>query len=334
MPEEEVAGDTGLEESGQDIPEDDIAPAVEEPEEEPTDTGEEEDTGTFDDMLEGISPEDVKDGTFDEEAFAEQAASFAEAGDAEEGEEGDEGEPKPEGDTATPTQGKTHTIVYRGEEVQVTDEELVNLAQKGYDYDQKVGPHQRLAGLLEQHPDLSEELNKKLMARLSGEEQAPTEEEQESEDPYFDQQFERKMEESGLKDTVKKDKALSTHQELYASDKENYDMVRQGVEMTANLMEPDQIARLHDPSTGAYARLFTKVRKNMLQQGIIKPNGTAKPKAEKKAVKPGTKKQKAGSFRMPAGGKKEPPQKKGVKSVWDMPQADFDKLVRRTKGLE
>lgn len=59
-------------------------------------------------------------------------------------------------------------IVHHGEVKKVTKKKLVELAQQGFDYSQKVGPHQQLAMMVENHPEFARMVNQAWHQYASG----------------------------------------------------------------------------------------------------------------------------------------------------------------------
>jgi len=78
-----------------------------------------------------------------------------------------------EGDRETKTKiksesGRSFTIVHNGKEHVLDEGKMIELAQKGFDYDTKVGPHRRLVQLLDSDPQAQQLLNSHFVRRFSG----------------------------------------------------------------------------------------------------------------------------------------------------------------------
>jgi len=63
-------------------------------------------------------------------------------------------------------------IVHKGQAIKVTQDKLIELAQKGYDYDVKVGPHHRLIRMINADPELQQLITTHVKAKL-GKDQQP-----------------------------------------------------------------------------------------------------------------------------------------------------------------
>lgn len=64
-------------------------------------------------------------------------------------------------------------IVYRGEKKRIHKDKARELAQKGFDYDSKVGPHSRYAQLMDRDPELARQVDAMVRQRYEGPAQAP-----------------------------------------------------------------------------------------------------------------------------------------------------------------
>jgi len=60
-------------------------------------------------------------------------------------------------------------IVHNGQVFRLTKQELVNLAQKGFDYNRKMGPHQKLVQLIEADPGVSKVVNDYIQGKFKQE---------------------------------------------------------------------------------------------------------------------------------------------------------------------
>jgi len=78
--------------------------------------------------------------------------------------------PAPEGDTGQGDEdgGELVPIIHRGQEIKVTSKRLKELAQKGFDYDYKVGPHSRIVQLVTEDRTAAEILDGYIQAKMQG----------------------------------------------------------------------------------------------------------------------------------------------------------------------
>lgn len=74
----------------------------------------------------------------------------------------------PDGQVDTkPATGETFTITHNGVEHNLTRDKVIEFAQKGFDYDTKVGPHRRIVQLLDSDPTAQQLLNQHFLARFN-----------------------------------------------------------------------------------------------------------------------------------------------------------------------
>lgn len=102
---------------------------------------------------------------------AEQEGSGEDPGEQQPFRFSDEQQSEPESDDSgqPESQGEDYVeIVHRGQVHRVTKDKAKELAQKGFDYDVKVGPHQRIAQLIQSDPELAEKVDKHVKAKMQG----------------------------------------------------------------------------------------------------------------------------------------------------------------------
>jgi len=330
---EDHTEDTGVEET-QDISEQEEQESTEVEQETQEDTAS-EDTAGIDTFLDNIDPEAVKSGDFDEEEFSRQADEHF-SGDGDDQETGEEA-----GDRSQPEGPPMRKIVYRGQEVEIPEDRLEEYLQKGYDYDQKVGPHQRLAQLMDMHPELQQEMIQRITAGETG--GAPAAEEGDETDPYIAEQVNRIVEErmGRIMPTIQATKIQQINDALTreVGGVENHQTIHNGVLQYLGFMpETPQtkayMQAVNNPETGEYVKLYAKVREGMTKSGGLKTTGAGQARPANRAAgnQPPAKRRES-SFRVSSGSKggdQSQPKKKGY---MDLSQSEFDELVAKTKGM-
>jgi len=131
-------------------------------------------------------PEDEKKEVIDEqeEGFIEYPEESEEASevidDEENGEKADDKktvEPeetsrftleKPETEKTTEADESITEIVHNGQVHKFTKEKLIELAQKGFDYDFKVGPHGKIVKMIEADPEIAKIVNERWQEKATG----------------------------------------------------------------------------------------------------------------------------------------------------------------------
>ena len=131
-------------------------------------------------------PEDEKKEVIDEqeEGFIEYPEESEEASevidDEENGEKADDKktvEPeetsrftleKPETEKTTESDESITEIVHNGQVHKFTKEKLIELAQKGFDYDFKVGPHGKIVKMIEADPEIAKIVNERWQEKATG----------------------------------------------------------------------------------------------------------------------------------------------------------------------
>lgn len=231
-------------------------------------------------------------------------------------------------------------IVHNGQVYRLTEQKLIELAQKGFDYDYKVGPHSRIAKLIERYPDLANTVDQYVKGKLqSGEEQTP-----QAEKPK--QAFKSKS----IDDYETADEWLEANLSEYVSRQTQTQTVQQPKEDIATKIET--ICKIRDPhyfpsvypqvinyipklTVGDYDRInndlgeFLKFYDKVKEQ-VIKPKSKTKPnplvtKAQQQSKKPPFK---AGISNLQ---KKQPvnPEEK----IWELPNSKFTEIINKARGF-
>ena len=108
-----------------------------------------------------------------EEEIVEEVVEDIEKPKGEEVEEEEESvfkleEEKPAEEKKVEEKPETIEIIHDGQAYNFTKDKIINLAQKGFDYDRKVGPHGKLVQMIETDPNLAQMINNYWQGKLAG----------------------------------------------------------------------------------------------------------------------------------------------------------------------
>jgi hypothetical protein len=253
-----------------------------------------------------------------------------------------------------PEQPEYVTIVHRGQVHQVTKDKAVELAQKGFDYDHKVGPHGKIAQMLDSNPQFAKDVqglwdqynSGKPPQKPSGETEIDLPEVKPLED--FDNEaewFRANMtefakalrtvtgnqggpeQESPFKPTEQdtpqvdqgQQEALQVQQMLVSRDPQHAHQIIPKMKQYADrLSHADYVAVNNDITRLLQFYEFVK------EQELSKGSQPATPAAPDKP-KP--------SFRVKSGGGQMPRQEDDPNFAWNMKKDDFENMMAKAKGF-
>ena len=217
------------------------------------------------------------------------------------------------------------------------DEKYLELAQKGFDYDFKVGPHARIAKLLESDPKIATIVNEYVQGQIS--------ETKKKEEPEKKPEFSIKpLEEYENADAWLKDniKTFSEQQVVVppAPQKPTQKDVAQQVETSLKMRDPHGFAKVYpemiaqipnltiaqyqaiDADVAELFKFYDAVRENVMK----KDDGAPPPGKTTEVPSP--------SFKVSSGKTTaEPVNKKTPEYVWNLPNNKFDQVINRAKGF-
>jgi hypothetical protein len=219
-------------------------------------------------------------------------------------------------------------LVHNGKTVSVTIEQARNLAQKGYDYEDKtakLAPHRRLVQLVEEDEGLQDVINNYVTGQTLGE--LPKREDFETEDEWFAAGINKAV--SNVAPFTSKDAAPTQTDvqtdtqaeppivtEMRQRDPDNYDTVAPHFIKAAEQLTVAQYKQVSSSKEGVI-KLY-----DMVKQRVLKG-----PASSQSTGSQG--KQKTFNLRSnrSTSGKRAP-----KKNVWDLSNKDFEKQLQRAKG--
>jgi len=232
-------------------------------------------------------------------------------------------------------------IVHRGQAHRVTKDKAIELAQKGYDYDSKVGPHGKLVKMIETSPEIASLVNEAWQRKVSGLPIAleSTKPEPFKAKPYQDYENETEWLQDNLNTVINTIQSLPQSQPapapepvfqpqtpeqpapvtpvkntvkeaLQVRDPENFHKVFPKIEDYVNQLTISDYQKI-DSDMGALCQFYDFVKDSELKK--VKPV-TSKP-----------------GFKVQSGGG-EPPRESDVAPAWKLSKADFQKQLDKVKG--
>lgn len=235
---------------------------------------------------------------------------------------------KPE-DKAGDKDDELFDIIHNGQAYKLTKEKIIALAQKGFDYDYKVGPHGKLVQMIEADPDIAKVVSDYWQKKLSGVSATETQnefkvkplDEYENESAWLMDNIKGAIEnfskKSALAQTSQPDtqRAQSNRvaEALQLRDPEFFHKVLPKMAKYAGDLSVSDYARI-DSDMGALCKFYDYVK------GREFPN-TDKNSQPKKP-----------RFSIRSGGGEAPPAEPRQDAVWKLPKADFQKQLDKIKG--
>ena len=214
-----------------------------------------------------------------------------------------EEEPPAEFKFDEPEESDLTEIVHNGKTHKVTHEQLINLAQKGFDYDFKVGPHGKIVQMLDADPELQEIITEhwnKKTGQGSGPEIKPFADYEDTDEWLRDNL-------SNISSQPQPPQ-FDIGAAMRMRDPDSFDTVIQHLEVEAKKLSVRDYERI-ETDLGALCKFYDYVKAKV----VPAPSSTPTP-----------------NFRVkPSGG--EPPKKK-IKNPWEMPKDEFQKQLDRAKG--
>lgn len=238
----------------------------------------------------------------------------------------EEPEPEKKAETeAAKEEAQTFEIVHRGQVHKVTREKLVELAQKGFDYDFKVGPHGKLVQLIDADRGAQDVLNGYIRDKYG----KPEEKAAPKLKPMSEYDDERKW----LEDNVK---TLVENQPRPAPAKSRPDPVgvmKAAIQSYDPTGSPEIIPMLAQEAMGLSVR-DSRIIEESAAKGDLMPffKFYDHVKGKVSASKPTAKPAQAPSFRMKSGGGEPPRTSEKQINAWEMPQKDFQAMLAKVKG--
>lgn len=206
-------------------------------------------------------------------------------------------------------------IVHNGQVYKLTKDKLVELAQKGFDYDFKVGPHGKLAQMIDSDPGLSKVVDDYWQGKVVGDEKFEVKplDNYESEEAWLADNLKRSLESAPRPQAAPQSSNNRTvSNALQMRDPEHFNMVLSKIPEYAKQLTVVDYQRI-DSDMGALCQFYDFVK----EQEIAKISKVRETKA------PG--------FRVKSGGG-ESPKADSVSPAWKLSKEDFQKQLDRVKG--
>lgn len=214
-------------------------------------------------------------------------------------------------------------IIHNGQVYSFTKEKIVELAQKGFDYDFKVGPHGKIAQMIEADPNLSRVVDDYWQEKADAGGEKDKEFEVSSVDDYDN-------EEAWLQDNVRK--AISSIAKATQPAPQPQVEPQGGTMADALRMRDPEFFNQVYPKLDGYAEQLTmseyrKVDSDMA--ALCQFYDFVKEQEQGKARKP--KEVKTPGFRVKSGGG-EAPKASNITPAWKLSREDFQKQLDKVKG--
>lgn len=249
-----------------------------------------------------------------------------------------ESELEPELESELEPEPKMHKIVHNGQVHEITEEKYLELAQKGFDYDFKVGPHARIAKLLESDPKIGNMVNEYVEGKLSdGKPQESLNKETAFKVKPID---EYETADEWLKDNISEfSKQQVPSPSPPVSQKPTQQEAAQQLENALKMHDPHSFAvvypkmieQLPNLTISQYQRIDADVAELFKFYDSVKANISDKGGA----TPPPGNKTKTPPFKIGSG--KATPEKqlnkKTPEYVWNLPNSKFDEIINRAKGF-
>jgi len=217
-------------------------------------------------------------------------------------------------------------IVHNGQVHKITKEKMIELAQKGFDYDSKVGPHGKIAQMINTDPELTKMVDDYWRGKVKDDEAIDNKFKVLSMDDYETEELWMQANMQSVYDKVKKDTPepaapqpkndeSSSVTALRARDPENFERVYSKLSEYAEKLTVKDYRKV-DSDLASLCKFYDFVKE---QEGSKKDGGTSS--AQKK---PG--------FRVKSGGGDAPSSKGEDSPAWKLSKKDFQKQLDKIKG--
>lgn len=227
-------------------------------------------------------------------------------------------ETKPDDDTkfTLPEEEKKETsnlteIIHNGQAYSLTQERMVELAQKGFDYDFKVGPHGKLAQMIDSDPEITKLVDNYWQGKTKEDEFKITPiEDHETEDDWLQSNFQRFSSAAKKQPQEKEETEGGTMADgLRSRDPEYFDRIYPKLDEYAQDLSMKDYRKV-DSDMGSLCKFYDFVKKK--EMGEPTPRQIQTP-----------------GFRIKSGGGERSPSQ----PVWKLSKDDFQKQLDKAKGF-
>lgn len=226
-------------------------------------------------------------------------------------------------------------IIHNGQAHRLTKERIIELAQKGFDYDYKVGPHGKLVKMIEADPELADMINTHWQKKVKG-----TDTDSVALEPFKvtsldDYENESTWLQENLDAAIEYGKAQSPAPNLQTTPVKNTK-----AEDALRMRDPEHFNKVL-PMLGKYAGQLTvddyyRVDNDMASlvqfYDFVKEQVLAETPAGRQDPKPPVVTRSKPSFRVRSGGGEAPRTGSTNNEAWKLSKADFQKQLDKVKG--
>jgi len=226
-------------------------------------------------------------------------------------------------------------IVHNGQVHHVTKEKAIELAQKGFDYDYKVGPHSRIAKIITQFPEVAEIVDRHVRAKLEGTEAKETKSQKEFNIKPLDQY---ETADAWLKDNIVEVTKMVQSQQP-APRQQTQEDINARIVTTLKMHDPQGFSTVFPLMRDAIPNLtiseYQRIDSDIGE--LLKFYDAVKEKANKN-VQSRTIQQPANSgkkppFKVSSGKLPQSDNRNTAEKIWDLPNAKFNEAINRAKGF-
>ncbi|MBW2036424.1 MAG: hypothetical protein JRI41_02930 [Deltaproteobacteria bacterium] len=222
-------------------------------------------------------------------------------------------------------------IVHNGQAHRLTKEKLIELAQKGFDYDYKVGPHGKLVEMIDSDPELAQLINDHWQKKLVGPEVNAAGVEALEITPLDDYEDEAEWLKANIANAIKHDRARNPQpvvqqpvqnpaiDALRMRDPEHFDSVVSKLGEYAGQLTVDDYNKV-DNDMSAFIKFYDFVKERVVSDAAGKQSSTRRASTKKP------------SFRVKSGGGEVPRSGSLKDAAWKLSRADFQKQLDKIKG--
>jgi len=236
-------------------------------------------------------------------------------------------EPKEKGGEEEP---ESIEIIHGGQAYKFTKDKIIELAQKGFDYDKKVGPHGKLVQMIETDPGLAQMINNYWQGKLAGTSEGVAETKPKFEaKPLKDYETETEWLQDNFQNFLKtyeppkKEESVKPRQDGPESVK---NMLKMRDPVNFEKVFPSMMDAIPNLSVRDYKRIDSDLGALCQFYDFVKGQATEVPKKEtvENVDKPG--------FRVRSGGGEAPKDEEKADYAWNLNKDDFQKQLNKVKG--
>ena len=219
---------------------------------------------------------------------------------------------------------ETMEIVHRGQKISVPKEKVTELVQKGYDYDYKVGPHGKIAQMIEADPNLAQVVNNYWQGKTNPE---PTPEPKSDFDvtPLTDYETEEDWLKANMNSAIKARGTVPTPQPIVERGNQIDDMLKMRDPANYARVLPVMLENVQNLSVKDYQRIDSDPAALYQYYDFIKNQVIGGQQAPQERSNP--------SFKVRSGGGDAPREETKKDYAWNLPKDKFRAQMEKIKGF-